>query len=107
MKNMFKLKHLLLLAALFPFVLLNIGSAIAAKGGVPNGKPFQAIQSQILSIETGVEDLQAQIDQLVTDTTNLAERIAINEEFIAALQNDNLLIIERLEAIEYESQLLG
>lgn len=90
------------------------GTAIAGKGGVPNGQPFQAIQGQfdgvqgqIGSIEARLDDVQAQIDELVTDTSSLEERIAINEQFIADLQAENSVIKAQLEDMVSEAQAQG
>ncbi|MBE9536853.1 MAG: hypothetical protein IMF07_06690 [Proteobacteria bacterium] len=90
------------------------GTAVAGKGGLPSGQPFNAIQGQfdgvqrqIGSIETRLDEIQAQIDELVTDASSMEERIAINEQFIADLQAENMGIKALLVAMVAEIQAQG
>lgn len=114
MKTSWKRTQLLVIVALTFCLTLGAGTALAEKGGVPNGKPFQAIQSQfdavqdqIGIIEAGIVDLQDQIDQLVFDTSSLETRIAVNEQFIAELQDENGDIKAQIQDLVDQLQALG
>lgn len=89
-------------------------TAMAAKGAIPGGKPFQVIQGQfddvqskIGAIESSIADLQMQIDDLVSDTTSLKDRIAINEHIITTLQADNLDIKDQLMELAMKAEEQG
>ncbi len=67
------------------------GSAVSNGTGLPNGKPFQTIQSNL-------DDLQAQIDVLVGRTDSLEDRVTALEAAVAALQAEDVTLLALINA---------
>lgn len=55
-------------------------------GSSPKGKPFVAINDQIVEVQGAVTDLQDQINDLVARVDTIEDRVGANEDAIAALQ---------------------
>lgn len=72
-----------------------ISPALAAsttnKGSTPNGKPFQYVQTQVVS-------LQGQIDTLVGQVSSLEERMSASEQALVALKQEAASLQEQIYA---------
>lgn len=64
---------------------LSTTALAAGNGGSPNGKPFIAIDNQIIEVNAGLIDLQSQIDTLIGVVGTIEERIAASEMAIAGV----------------------
>lgn len=61
----------------------------AGNGSGPNGKPFVAIQGELVEVQGAVSSLQDQIDLLVARVDTVEQRVGANEVAIGTLQNQN------------------
>lgn len=86
-------------------LLLPVSSVFAKKK--PNGKPFLAIQEQFVEVELQIEDMQEQINLLMTNVTNIEERLEVNEQFIADLQAENQIIKDDLTDLQAQADANG
>lgn len=77
----------------FTISMLMASSLYAAsetdKGSKPNGKPFVAIDNQIVEIQGAVSSLEDQVEELVGRVDSIEERVAANETAISDLENEN------------------
>lgn len=99
---MFTLSNKVLVTALSTAI--GITSAHAAgNGNTPNGKPFVAINNQIVEVEGAISSLQDQIDLLVARVDTVEQRVTANENAITELQAQNdaldLLVQQNLSDI--------
>ena len=61
-------------------------------GSNPKGKPFIAINDQIIEVEGAISSLQEQVDLLVGRVDSIGERVTANEGAIATLQSQNVTL---------------
>jgi len=88
------LAKLLIIPALSATLLFAAGGSGVSNGtSLPNGKPFQTIQ-------TSLDNLQAQIDELAGETGSLEERVSALEAAVAALQTRDAELLALIEANE-------
>lgn len=76
----------------------TLGAAVVSasgNGSSPNGKPFVAINGQIVEVTGAITSLQDQIDALVARVDTVEQRVAADQEAIATLQNQS----DALEAL--------
>ena len=64
----------------------------AGSGNSPKGKPFIAINDQIVEVEGAISSLQDQIEILVGHVDTIEQRVTANEAAIASLQNQNAIL---------------
>ncbi len=64
----------------------------AGSGDSPRGKPFVAIQGEIVEVQGAVTSIQDQIDELVGDVESLEGRILATENAILELADQNLYL---------------
>lgn len=70
-----------------------VGPVLAASNGsTPNGKPFVAINDQIVEVQGAISSLQEQIDSLVARVNNIEERVTADSNAITLLQNNNIML---------------
>jgi hypothetical protein len=65
------------------------GSTVA---GTPKGKPFVAINDQIVEISGAVSTLQEQIDEVVDRVDTLESRVTANADALALLEDENAIL---------------
>jgi len=82
------LKKLLLALIATTFV----SSTVNAKNGTPKGRPFVAIDDQIVEISGAVSSLQEQIDVLVEHVDTVEERVDANEDALGILDDENSIL---------------
>lgn len=58
-------------------------------GSTPKGKPFVAINDQIVEVKGAISSIQDQIDSLVSRVDTVEERVGANEQAIVNLNNQN------------------
>ncbi len=61
----------------------------SAKDNTPKGKPFVAIEGQIVEVEGAISSLQDQVDLLVEKVDTLEQRMTANESAITTLYQQN------------------
>jgi len=87
------LKRLVVLAGLGIVAAGLPGAAVAGgNGSNPNGKPFVAINGELVEVQGAVSNLQDQIDTLVGRVDTMEDRIGADEDAIANLQDTNDLL---------------
>ena len=66
------------------------GSDVSNNVALPNGKPFQTIQSSL-------DELQSQINELVGKTDSIEERVTALDEAVSALQAEDEILLLLIE----------
>ncbi|MCK4742378.1 MAG: hypothetical protein KAT25_01015 [Sulfuriflexus sp.] len=64
-------------------------TSVIAAGGQPKGKPFVALQNDIVEVQSTISTLQEQVESLVTHVNDIEDRIGANETAITTLQLEN------------------
>lgn len=76
-----------------PLLCLSIAALAAtpagAKDNTPKGKPFVAIEGQIVEVEGAISSLQDQVDLLVAKVDTLEQRVTANQTAITTLYQQN------------------
>jgi uncharacterized coiled-coil protein SlyX len=67
-------------------------SSTAFAGSSPNGKPFIAINDQIIEVNGAISSIEEQIEELVASVDNIEERVGANEQAITDLQDENAIL---------------
>ncbi|WP_028864698.1 hypothetical protein [Psychromonas aquimarina] len=107
----------LLIKSVLAILLLTVSSSSALAGSNPKGKPFVAIQDQIVVVEGAISSLEEQVELLVAKVDTIEERVGANEVAITALENQNMalgLLVEqnisditeiftRIEMLEFDN----
>ncbi|WP_019615456.1 hypothetical protein [Psychromonas ossibalaenae] len=107
----------LFIKSLLAILLLTASSSSALAGGKPKGKPFVAIQDQIVVVEGAISSLEEQVELLVAEVDTIEERVGANEMAVVTLQNQNMAlgllveqnisditeILSRIEMLEFEN----
>jgi len=65
------------------------GNSSTNKGATPNGKPFKAIRAEL-------DDIRTVIDSLVGRVDSLEENVTANEDAIASLEAQNVLLEQQI-----------
>lgn len=68
---------------------LSTGALTAGNGSTPKGKPFVAINGQIVEVNGAISNLQDQIDEIVVNVDTIEERVTANEDAVLLLQGIN------------------
>ena len=87
------MKKTVLTTILTSILSLSANSVFSAgNGDSPKGKPFVAINDQIVVVEGAVSTLQEQIDLLVEKVDTVEQRVVANEVAIGTLQDQNIAL---------------
>lgn len=71
---------------------MTIGVTSGQAGSNPKGKPFVAINNQIVEVKGSISSLQEQMDILVGRVDTVEERVTANEQAILDLNEQNMAI---------------
>lgn len=78
---------------IFLSLLISVAlSSTAFAGSSPNGKPFIAINDQIIEVNGAISSIEEQIEELVASVDTLEERVGANEQAITDLQDENEIL---------------
>ncbi|MBE9537069.1 MAG: hypothetical protein IMF07_07790 [Proteobacteria bacterium] len=67
-------------------------SSTSFAGSSPKGKPFVAINDQIVEVNGAISSIEEQIEELVASVDTLEERVGANEQAITDLQDENAIL---------------
>jgi hypothetical protein len=77
-------------ALLLGSLALALGAhSISASAKTPNGKPFVALEGQIVEVQGSISTVQDQIDDLVGQVDNIEDRLIATEQAIIELNLEN------------------
>ena len=73
-------------------------TAFAGQGGVPNGKPFVALQNQIVEVQGAVTDITDTAALLVESVETIEAEVEANQEAIATLEATTAALESQIDA---------
>lgn len=73
-------------------------TAFAGRGGVPNGKPFIALQNQIIEVQGAVTDITDTAALLVESVETIEEEVGANQDAIATLETTTAALQSQIDA---------
>ena len=87
-------------------VLATGSAALAQKGNLPKGRPFQILQDAIVSVEANVDaaiaNLQTQLAALTGRVDVVEQRNAVQDQLIGVLQGAALSLQQRMTSAEFD-----
>jgi len=85
---------------LAPMLVASIGTALAASGGSPNGKPFVEINGQIAEVKGLIATMEQRMESLLSRVAANELRIDGVDDAVAWLQNQNSELIQTMSDLD-------